>query len=219
VPQTAGEASGTIALVSNAAGTSPSISLTGTGIAVGQLSVNPGSFSFGNVVVGASKSLAATLGASGSSVTITSASLNSAEFALAGPSLPLTIPAGGTASFTLTFTPEASGAASAVVSFATNASGSPTTESATGTGIAAPQHLANLSWSETSSSVAGFNVYRSVTSGGPYAKLNASTNPNANYTDNSVEAGQTYYYVTTSVGTDGTESAYSNQASAAIPTP
>jgi hypothetical protein len=218
-PQTAGAANGTIALVSDASSTTPSISLSGTGTAVGQFSVNPGSFSFGNVAVGASKSLAATLTATGSSVTVTLASVNSSEFALTGPSLPLTITTGGAASFTLTFTPQASGTASATVSFATNASGSPATESATGTGIAAPQHLVNLGWSETSSSLAGFNVYRSVTSGGPYAKLNASTDPNANYTDNSVEAGQTYYYVTTSVGTDGTESAYSNQASAAIPTP
>jgi fibronectin type 3 domain-containing protein len=67
--------------------------------------------------------------------------------------------------------------------------------------------------------VAGYNIYRSGTTGGPYAKLDASTDASTSYTDSSVQAGQTYYYVTTSVGVDGIESAYSSQVSAVIPTP
>jgi hypothetical protein len=217
-PPSAASDSGSIALVSNASGTTPSVSLSGTGTAAGQFSVNPGSFSFGNVVVGASKNMPATLSATGSSVTVTSASVNSAEFALGGLTLPLTIPAGGTASFTLTFTPQASGAASATVSFATNASGSPVNETASGSGTAAPQHSVSLSWSASISSVTGYNVYRGSATGGPYARL-TSSDASTSYTDNSVQAGQTYYYVTTSIGTDGMESSYSNQVSAAIPTP
>jgi hypothetical protein len=218
-PQSAGSNTGRITLASNASGATPSISLSGSGTAAGQFSISPGSFSFGSLVVGANKSLPATLTAAGSSVTVTSASLSSSEFALSGPSLPLTIPAGGTAAFTLTFTPQASGAASATVSFATNAPGSPVTESLSGSGTAAPSHAVNLSWSENSSGVAGYNIYRSGTTGGPYAKLDASTDTSTSYTDSSVEAGQTYYYVTTSVGADGMESAYSSQISAVIPTP
>jgi fibronectin type 3 domain-containing protein len=38
-----------------------------------------------------------------------------------------------------------------------------------------------------------------------------------NYDDTSVQSGTTYYYVTTSVDSGGDESAYSNQATAAIP--
>ena len=218
-PTSAGSAVGSIALVSNASGTSPSISLSGTGTAAGQFSVNPGSFSFGSVVVGASKSLPATVSATGSSVTVTSASVSSGEFTLTGPTLPVTIPAGGTASFTLTFTPQASGTASAMVSFATNAPGSPVSESVSGSGMAAPQHSVSLSWSPSTSSVTGYNVYRGSATGGPYAKLTSSADESTSYTDSSVQAGQTYYYVTTSVGTDGVESAYSNQVSAVIPTP
>jgi hypothetical protein len=218
-PPSAGADSGSIALVSNASGSTPSISLSGTGTATGQFSVNPSSFSFGSIVVGASKSLPATLSATGSSVTVTSAASNSSEFVLSGPTLPLTIPAGGTASFSLTFTPQASGAASATISFVTNTSGSPVNESATGSGTAAPQHSVDLSWSPSTSSVTGYNVYRSGTSGGPYAKLTASEDLNTSYSDTSVQGGQTYYYVTTSIGTDGMESSYSNQVSAVVPTP
>ena len=218
-PPSAASDAGSIALVSNASGTTPSVSLSGTGTAAGQFSVNPGSFSFGSVAVGVSKSLPATLSATGSSVTVTSASVNSAEFALGGLTLPITIPAGGTASLTLMFTPQASGAASATVSFATNASGSPVSESASGSGTAVPQHSVGLSWSASSSSVTGYNVYRGNATGGPYAKLTSSADVSTSYTDTSVQAGQTYYYVTTSLGTAGVESSYSNQVSAVIPTP
>ena len=39
------------------------------------------------------------------------------------------------------------------------------------------------------------------------------------YTDLTVQAGQTYYYVTTAVDSNNNESAYSNEAPAAIPSP
>jgi hypothetical protein len=217
-PPTAGLSVGSVALASDSSGARPAISLSGSGTAVGQVSISPTSFSFGSVAAGATESLPATLSATGSSLTVTSASVSSSEFAISGPSLPLTIPAGGTASFTLTFTPQASGAASGTVAFATNAPGSPTTESLSGSGTAAPLSV-TLLWNGSGPGVAGYNIYRSGTSGGPYAKLDTSTNTNTGYTDSSVEDGQTYFYVTTSVGTDGAESAYSNQVGPVIPTP
>jgi fibronectin type 3 domain-containing protein len=39
------------------------------------------------------------------------------------------------------------------------------------------------------------------------------------YTDSSVQAGSTYYYVITAVDSSGNESAFSNQAQAVVPTP
>lgn len=83
-------------------------------------------------------------------------------------------------------------------------------------------HAANLSWTaSTSSNVSYYNVYRGTTSGGPYNKIGSTTaNSGATtYTDSSVQAGQTYYYVGTAVDTSGNESGYSNQATASIPTP
>src|SRR6185369_12433842 len=209
-PQAAGSPTGNVSVVSNASNTLPAISLSGTGTAVGTFGVAPTSFGFGSVIVGQSKNMTATLSATGSSVTVTSASVSSAEFTLTGPALPLTIPAGQTATFTLTFTPQATGSASAAVSFVTNAAGSPLTENLTGTGMAAPQHHVDLSWSASASTVSGYNIYRSTTSGGGYVKLNSSLNVGTGYTDNSVVAGSTYFYVTTAVDSSGTESSYSN---------
>jgi fibronectin type 3 domain-containing protein len=65
--------------------------------------------------------------------------------------------------------------------------------------------------------VVGYNLYRGATSGGPYAKVNPVLNASTSYTDNSVQAGTTYYYVSTAVNGSGTESTYSNQLQAGIP--
>jgi hypothetical protein len=81
-------------------------------------------------------------------------------------------------------------------------------------------HYVVLSWTaSTTPDVIGYNLYRGTTSGGPYpTKLNVSPVTGTSFTDNTVEAGQTYYYVATAVGSDGvTESAYSDETSATVP--
>jgi fibronectin type 3 domain-containing protein len=78
----------------------------------------------------------------------------------------------------------------------------------------------SLTWNRsTSSSVVGYNVYRGTVSGGPYSKINSALEASTGYSDASVVAGRTYYYVVTAVDGGGTESGYSNQVKAIIPTP
>jgi fibronectin type 3 domain-containing protein len=60
-------------------------------------------------------------------------------------------------------------------------------------------------------------VYRSSVSGGPYTKLNSSLVTTTSYIDTTVQPGQTYYYVVTSVGSGGVESAFSTEVSATVP--
>jgi hypothetical protein len=74
-----------------------------------------------------------------------------------------------------------------------------------------------LSWTASTSPVAGYNAYRSNTSGGPYTKLNSSLISTTSYNDQTVQSGSTYYYVTTAVDSQGSESSYSNQAVATVP--
>jgi hypothetical protein len=173
---------------------------------------------FGSVTVGTNLSKASSLGASGASVTVSSASLSSGEFSLTGISFPLTIAAGQSVPFTLTFAPQASGTASAMLSFASNASNAPN-ESLSGAGVAPQQHSVSLSWTCAGSTIAGYNVYRGSVAGGPYTKINSSLDTTPAYGDNSVTAGQTYYYVTTAIDGSGMESAYSNEAQAVVPSP
>ena len=103
-----------------------------------------------------------------------------------------------------------------MVSSGTNSSA----EKLDGTGTPGVQHSVTLSWDpSTSQSVIGYNVYRGNQSGGPYSLINSSPNSNATATDDHVSAGQTYYYVVTSVSSDSQESMYSNQAGVVIPSP
>jgi hypothetical protein len=217
-PTSAGAASGSLSVVSNASNSPLNIALSGTGTAAGTLAVSPTSLSFGNVVVGSSSALNGTLTASGASVTVSSASLNNSEFVLSGISLPATLPAGQSATFTVTFKPSANGATSASLSFSSNASNSPAVQTMTGTGAAATQHTVDLSWSASSGAV-GYNVYRGAVSGGPYTMINSALDSTTAYTDNTVVSGQTYYYVATAVDASSNESGYSNQATAVIPNP
>jgi len=78
-------------------------------------------------------------------------------------------------------------------------------------------HTVKLNWRASSSPVAGYNVYRSTTPAGNYVRINSSPVPGTTFTDNTVEGGLTYYYVTRAVDALGRESVNSNEASAAIP--
>jgi hypothetical protein len=217
-PSGTGAASGSLSVVSNASNSPLSIVLSGTGTAAGQLAVSPTSLSFGNVAVGSNAALNGSLTASGASVTVTSAGFSAGEFALSGISLPVTLSAGQSTPFTVTFAPQASGAASASLSFSSNASNSPTVQTMTGTGTAPTQHTVDLTWNPSNGAV-GYNIYRSIVSGGSYTMINSSLDGTTAYTDNTVVSGQTYYYVVTSVDGNSNESGYSNQVQAIIPNP
>jgi len=121
------------------------IPLTATGVTApttGQLAVSPSTLSLGSVAVGSSGTASGSLSASGASVTVTADSVNNSAFTVSGLSLPVTIPAGQSVPFTVTFTPTAVGSASAALAFNSNAQTSSTTESLTGTGSATPGQLA-----------------------------------------------------------------------------
>lgn len=80
-------------------------------------------------------------------------------------------------------------------------------------------HSVTLNWTASTSTVAGYNVYRGTISGGPYTILNSSLVIGTTYTDSTVVAGQTYYYVTTAADASNNQSAYSNEAQAVVPYP
>ena len=218
-PQTSGNASGNLVLTSNAPVANLTVSLSGVGTSPGQLTITPASLNFGSVTVGTNQSLTATLSATGSSVSVSSGSVTSSDFTVSGMSFPTTIAAGQSKTFSVVFTPQSAGSASATLSFASNAANTPTVESLTGSGVAAPQHSVTLSWNASTSAVAGYNVYRGSVTGGPYSKINSSLDVSTSYVDDSVQSGQAYFYVTTAVDSKGAESVFSNEVRAAIPTP
>jgi hypothetical protein len=217
-PPSAGSDNGNLAITSDASNPTLNIGLTGNGTPAGQLTVNPATLSFGNVVVGQSSQKTAQLLASGATVTVSSVNISNADFTVSGLSFPVIIPAGQGAQFTVTFTPQSVGATSGTASFTSDAANSPTVLSVNGTGTQPVQHSVLLNWTASiSPNIDGYNIYRSGKSGGPYSKLNPSLNSDTSYTDTTVANGSTYYYVTTAVNSNSQESAYSNQAQAVIP--
>ena len=220
-PSTAGNIAGTLTLHSNGLNPKLSVGVSGTGTAArtATLGVSPSSLNFGNVTVGSSASLPLILSASNGSVTISSAQVNSSEFTLSGLVLPQTIAAGQSATVTVVFTPNASGTASATLTLASDAINSPNTVSLTGVGVAVQPHSADLSWTASPDVVIGYNIYRGGTKGGPYAKVNDVLNATTNYTDSTVSAGVTYYYVATAIDPNNVESLNSNEVGVVIPSP
>jgi hypothetical protein len=73
----------------------------------------------------------------------------------------------------------------------------------------------SLNWNDnTDTDLAGYNVYRSTTSGSGYVKANGSLVNTSNYNDTGLTNGTTYYYVVTAVDTHSNESDDSAEASA-----
>ncbi len=196
-------------------GPAANIPVTGTGTTAGQLSVAPTALNFGNVDVGSTATQTLTMTATGASVTVSSATSNNSQFAISGGSFPLTIGVGQNAELNVVFSPSRSGSASGTLTIASNASSSQITASLTGTGVL-PKYSVNLAWDASTSSVAGYNVYRG-TQTGVYTKLNTRLDANTAYTDNAVVSGSTYYYAATSVSSTGEESSYSTPLEVVVP--
>jgi hypothetical protein len=220
-PKTAGVLSGAVTVVSDASATPSTVTLSGTGLAASAfLSMSTSSLKFGSVAIGKRTELSVVLtNAGNSNVTVSKVSVSGTQYSVNGVSAGLILAPGQSATLNETFAPTAMGTLPGSVTVVSNASNSPSTISATGDGIAAGSHSVSLSWAPSSSAVAGYNVYRSEVSGGPYSKLDPAAVTATSYTDSTVLAGQTYYFVVTSVSATGLESADSTEVSATVPTP
>ena len=138
-PTTAGSATGSISIVSNAPGSPLVIALSGSGTASQpQLTISPASVAFGNVAVGSSLSQTITLTNPGNAaLTVTQVIPSGTGFSMSGATMPMTINAGSSASFTAKFTPPASGSDTGTISIVSNAPGSPAAIALSGTGMQA----------------------------------------------------------------------------------
>jgi hypothetical protein len=123
----------------------------------------------------------------------------------------------GTVSSTGLYTAPASAPATPVTVTAQSAYSPSASANAVVTVLAPVAHSVNLAWTASTSSPAGYNIYRGTQPTGPFTKINPSLEPATVYPDNSVVSGKTYYYATTAVDSSGVESGYSNMAQAIIP--
>ena len=224
-PQSAGSASGSVMVDSNAANPALSIGLSGSAVAQSQGTLSASAVNVGSVVVGTSGTQTGTLSVTGGSISVSSVTLSgsgSSEFSIGGLTFPVTVTPTQPATFTVKFTPGSSGEASVSASFASSAANTPTAASLTGTGTPAPVHTVSLSWTASATSgVTSYNIYRAVLAGsscGSYSNVGSTAGSVTEYTDSGLTDGTTYCYATTAVDPTG-ESGHSNIAQAVIPAP
>ena len=191
---------------------STTVTLTVTAVASFSISASPASLTVMQGYPGTSTITTAISGGFNGAISLsTSGAPTGTTVALA----PTTIPAPGSGTSTLT------------VNVGMNTPMGTYTITVTGTS-GGTQHTATvnltvtaevmLSWTASGSpGIAGYNAYRSTTSGGPYTKVNSGLISSTNYNDTAVQNGYTYYYVTTAVNNQGMESSYSNESSAYVP--
>ena len=194
-------------------------SLRGTGDAsTFILTLSPASLNFGNVMVGGDAQLPILVQNRGTgNVTVSSASVTGTGYTLSNLKLPVSLNAGQSMSFTVTFAPTGLGASSGAVRLTSDTGNSPNTVSLTGTGLTRTKHAVKLTWTDsTSPGVIQYDIYRGTVSGGPYSEVATVSGSSTSYIDRSVAVGQTYYYVATAVTGTG-QSGYSNEAMATIP--
>jgi len=216
----AGTVSGNISIVSNAPTSPTPVALTGTAIAATlTLGINPTGLSFGNVTTGTSSPTqnVTTTNTGNSNVAISQINLVGAGYTMTGGGAPVTLTPTQSITLVVQFSPTTAGSAPGSITVVSNATGSPAIITLSGTGVAPVQHSVALTWNASTSTVSGYNVYRTIVSGGSYTKINSSLVAVLSYTDSTVQNGTTYYYVTTAVDSTGSESAFSNEVSAPIP--
>jgi uncharacterized repeat protein (TIGR01451 family) len=141
-PTQAGARTSTLNIVSDAPSSPDQVSLSGTGLN-SHLALSPTPMNFGNVLVGQSKTLTLIFSNSGTDPThltgVTPGGPNSGDFTLVQSSLtcqggPPVVPAGGSCSVDITFTPGAVGARSATLTFPNDSSDGPQTLTLSGNG-------------------------------------------------------------------------------------
>ncbi|MGB8763010.1 MAG: choice-of-anchor D domain-containing protein [Candidatus Sulfotelmatobacter sp.] len=136
-PQSAGSASGTLALTNNGSSSTLNVALSGTAVAAGSLSATPTSLSFGSRQVGTSQTQTETLkNIGGNSLTISQATVSGAGFSYSGLSLPLTLAANQSTTFGVVFAPTAAGASGGSVSLTISGSSTTLDIALSGAGVA-----------------------------------------------------------------------------------
>ena len=145
-------------------------------------------------------------------LTITGA--NASDFTGIADACSGSVGAGGNCTFDVTFTPSVALAEAAALSITDNAIGSPQSAKLMGSGS---PHVILSCKASPRSGVASYNVCRGTTSGGQSTTplnstpINGTSYVDASYVDASATARMTCYYVVTSEGSNGVQSAPLNQ--------
>jgi hypothetical protein len=226
-PSSTSSASGSLVISSSDLKAPVSVPLSGSGEkAAPALAASPASLNFGTRAVKSSTSQSVTLKNTGNiALSINSVGVASSAFSTTGLAKGISLSPDQQVEFQVWFNPTVAGNSSSTITVLTSSlptsvklsvAGSATNSTVTPPS-SVPSHAVTLDWNPSTSSVAGYHVYRSESSNGPFQRVTNSVISSLNYRDASVQPGGHYYYVVTAVEADGSESGYSNEVAAVIP--
>jgi len=227
-PTTAGNATATLKIATDASPTPASVNLAGNGEkAFANLVLTPASINFGNLTVKSTSTQNVTMQNTGDiNMAIQGITVSGSGFGFSSLSPGFSLAPNQKVTFQVWFSPKTAGAAAATVSFLSPNLSSPETMALSGMGVAATggggnppptPHTVHLTWNASTSPVVGYRIYRSTSSSGSFTPLNGSAINGLSYNDTTVSSGTTYYYYVTAIDSSGNESVHSNQVTAAVP--
>jgi hypothetical protein len=231
-PTTAADTTASLSISNSGSSHVATVPLKGHGEkAFANLAITPAVINFGNLALKTTSTQNITLQNTGDiNLALQGVTVSGTGFGYADLSPGFSLAPNQKVTFQVWFSPKSAGPASGTLTLLSANLSSPGTVSLSGDGISsstappptpptppAAQHSVALNWGASPSQVIGYRVYRSETSGSSYSPLNGTAITALKFSDTTVTAGNTYYYVVTSVDSAGLESAYSNQVTAVIP--
>jgi hypothetical protein len=162
-----------------------------------------------------------TLTSSGTAaVQVSSVSVTGNGFSLSPIILPIVLNPGQSAIVSVIFLPTTKGSMTGQLTITSNSQKNATMAIPLSGSVASSSYQVNLSWQAPDSSndpVVGYHVYRAPGGTTAYVLLNSTLVTDTSYVDATVQSGQSYDYMVTSVDAAGNESVPSNAITVTIP--
>ena len=180
-----------------------------------ELTASEAAIDFEDVAVGGVGKQEVALTNSGTrDLTIAGMSSTGAAFSVSGATAVRLTP-GQSVSVEVNFAPKSAGRQSGQLTISGTDGGPLVLIPLAGTAAESSRSAVKLNWEESPVTVAGYVVYRSADSSGPYTRISQAAT--SEFVDTGLPAGHTYYYVVASVDAGQVESEYSSPISVTVP--
>lgn len=180
-----------------------------------ELTASEAAIDFEDISVGGAEKQEVVLTNSGArDLTISAMSVTGTGFSVSGPTAVRMTP-GQSFAVEVNFAPKSAGHQSGQLRICSAGGNSVLILPLGGTAADSSRTVVKLHWEESPVSVAGYIVYRSADSSGPYMRISQAAIPE--FVDTGLAVGHTYYYVVTSINADQVESEYSSPICATVP--